>query len=101
VYRTHEPARARLSPRRTTADPDCDLLWSIKGEIAIVTVGSRGIGRYLAIQLASRGADVAISYRSRKTDAENVNKEPSALPRDSLLTDMTRLLKQCRETTML
>lgn len=45
---------------------------SIKGKTAIVTGGSRGIGQCIATQLASRGADVAINYRSRKADAENV-----------------------------
>jgi acetoacetyl-CoA reductase len=45
---------------------------SIKGRTAVVTGGSRGIGHSIATQLASRGADVAISYRSRETAAESV-----------------------------
>lgn len=48
---------------------------SIKGKMAIVTGGSRGIGRHIALQLASRGADVAINYRSSRTQAENVADE--------------------------
>jgi acetoacetyl-CoA reductase len=48
---------------------------SIKGRIAIVTGGSRGIGRYIALQLASRGADVAINYRSHEAEAESVARE--------------------------
>ncbi len=51
---------------------------SIKGKTAIVTGGSRGIGQYIAQELASRGADVAISYRSRSKDAGNVVKEIEA-----------------------
>jgi 3-oxoacyl-[acyl-carrier protein] reductase len=35
------------------------------GRIAVVTGGSRGIGRAIAVALAERGADVAICYRER------------------------------------
>ncbi len=47
----------------------------LKGKVAIVTGGSRGIGRHIALQLAQRGADVAINYRSRQADADEVIKE--------------------------
>ena len=43
----------------------------LKGKAAIVTGGGRGIGEQIAIQLARRGADVAINYRSRASDAED------------------------------
>ena len=35
---------------------------SLDGRLALVTGGSRGIGRTIAVDLARRGADVAISY---------------------------------------
>lgn len=41
----------------------------LKGKKAIVTGGSRGIGRATAILLAHAGADVGISYRSRDDEA--------------------------------
>lgn len=50
----------------------------LKGKVAIVTGGSRGIGRHIALQLAQRGADVAINYRSRQADADETLKEIEA-----------------------
>lgn len=47
----------------------------LKGKTAIVTGASRGIGREIALQLAKRGADVAINYVSREADANAVVKE--------------------------
>jgi 3-oxoacyl-[acyl-carrier protein] reductase len=48
---------------------------SLAGRTALVTGGSRGIGRAVARQLAEAGADVAITYRSRAADAEAVATE--------------------------
>jgi 3-oxoacyl-[acyl-carrier protein] reductase len=47
---------------------------SLKGRAALVTGGSRGIGRGIAAGLAHEGVRVAISYRSNKTAAQNVLK---------------------------
>jgi 3-oxoacyl-[acyl-carrier protein] reductase len=44
----------------------------LAGQAALVTGGSRGIGRATALELARAGASVAISFRSRKEDAESV-----------------------------
>lgn len=44
-------------------------LIDLRGKKAIVTGGSRGIGRATAILLARAGADVGISYRSRADEA--------------------------------
>jgi NAD(P)-dependent dehydrogenase (short-subunit alcohol dehydrogenase family) len=46
--------------------------FSLEGKVAIVTGGSRGIGRSIAIGLAEHGADVAIAARKPEALAEAV-----------------------------
>lgn len=41
-------------------------------KIAIVTGGSRGLGRNAALKLAARGVDVILTYRSQRGEAEAV-----------------------------
>jgi 3-oxoacyl-[acyl-carrier protein] reductase len=43
--------------------------------VALVTGGSRGIGRAISIELASRGMAVAVNYASRASAAEEVVEE--------------------------
>ena len=44
----------------------------VQKRVALVTGGSRGIGRAVAISLAGAGAAVAVNYRERKAEAEAV-----------------------------
>jgi 3-oxoacyl-[acyl-carrier protein] reductase len=44
----------------------------LQGKTAIVTGGSRGIGRAIALGLASRGADVAVGYLKNEARAREV-----------------------------
>ena len=48
---------------------------SLSGKTALVTGGSRGIGRAVALELASAGAEVVVGYRSGAEEAEDVAKE--------------------------
>ena len=43
--------------------------FDLTGRIALITGGSRGIGRGIAIGMAEHGADVAIVYRSAEAEA--------------------------------
>jgi 3-oxoacyl-[acyl-carrier protein] reductase len=48
---------------------------SLQGKRALVTGGSRGIGRAVALELGRAGADVVVGYRSEADQAEAVASE--------------------------
>lgn len=50
----------------------------LTGKVAVVTGASRGIGRAIALKLASRGATVVINYNGSKERAEEVKHEIEA-----------------------
>jgi 3-oxoacyl-[acyl-carrier protein] reductase len=61
------------------------LLMKLKGRTALVTGGSRGIGRAVAIALADEGADVAINYVSSETAARDVAEHIKKMGRRAIL----------------
>jgi acetoacetyl-CoA reductase len=57
----------------------------LTGKMALVTGASRGIGRAIALELAHRGASVAVNYQSSQAAAESVAEEIRALGVDCIL----------------
>ncbi len=57
---------------------------SLAGRTALVTGGSRGIGRATALLLARAGADVALTFHARAADAETTADEIRAMGRRAL-----------------
>jgi 3-oxoacyl-[acyl-carrier protein] reductase len=59
-------------------------MFDLTGKIALVTGGSRGLGRAIALALAGQGADVAVHYRGNADAAEGVAQQVAAKGRRSL-----------------
>lgn len=58
-------------------------MFDLTGKKALVTGGSRGIGRGIALALAEQGAAVAVNYRSNTEEAEKVVAEIKAKGREA------------------
>ena len=48
---------------------------SLKGKVALVTGGSRGIGHAISLKLASEGADIIINYFRKRSNADATAEE--------------------------
>ncbi len=78
---------------------------SLSGQTALVTGGSRGIGRAAALLLAEAGADVGITYRTRGAEAESVAGAVRALGRRAFVVGgdladsatVERVFAECRK----
>jgi 3-oxoacyl-[acyl-carrier protein] reductase len=78
---------------------------AFENRVALVSGGSRGIGRATALRLAREGADVSISFASRSREADEVVAEIRALGRKAIAVacnaarpdDVARLVSQTRE----
>lgn len=83
-----------------------DTIGKCKGKLALVTGGSRGLGRWISVELARQGALVAVNYANSVKDAEEtvrlINEEggiAQAFRAD--ITDeleVNRLVKEATET---
>jgi 3-oxoacyl-[acyl-carrier protein] reductase len=60
------------------------MMFSLEGKKALVTGGSRGIGRGIALALALQGADVMINYHSNAEEANKVVEEIKKMGRQSV-----------------
>ena len=78
----------------------------LQGKVAIVTGGSMGIGRAIALDLAAHGADVALNYRKHADEANAVVAEIGRMGRRGLavqadvasFADAQRMVDAVRET---
>ena len=62
--------------------------FSLSGKNAVVTGGSRGIGRAIALGLAEAGADVVLTFRENRGEAEKVAKQIESMGRRALALQM-------------
>lgn len=58
--------------------------YNLSGKVALVTGGSRGIGRSIVLHLAQSGADVAFTYRSRVEEANVLVAELQSMGRKAV-----------------
>lgn len=50
-------------------------MFNMTGRVALVTGGSRGIGKAIAVRLAEHGMDIVVNYVRHKQDAQNTSDE--------------------------
>ena len=60
----------------------------LNGRTALVTGGSRGIGRDAALALAREGVDIAITYREQRGAADELQREIRALGRSCAVLEL-------------
>jgi NAD(P)-dependent dehydrogenase (short-subunit alcohol dehydrogenase family) len=54
-------------------------------KIALITGGSRGLGKDMALSLASKGMDIILTYQSKQSEAEKVAEEIHRLNQQALI----------------
>ena len=79
---------------------------SLSGKVALVTGGDRGIGRAVVQALAEAGADIALNYHSRESEADQVRSLVERYGRRcitvradvSVAADVSRMVRSIEET---
>jgi 3-oxoacyl-[acyl-carrier protein] reductase len=78
---------------------------ALKGKVALITGGSRGIGRAIAVSFAATGADVVLNFLTHSEEAQAVESEILELGRRcvsiqadvSVANDVERLARDAQE----
>src|SRR5437763_2421196 len=60
---------------------------ALRNRVALITGGTRGIGRGIALRLAQEGVRIAIGYRSNKNAAQNTLRQLQAVGADCVAVD--------------
>jgi acetoacetyl-CoA reductase/3-oxoacyl-[acyl-carrier protein] reductase len=61
------------------------MMSGLNGKVALITGAARGIGRAIAMEMACRGAAVAVNYRSSKVEAEDLAERIKGMGASALL----------------
>lgn len=59
-----------------------------QNKIALVTGGSRGLGKNMALSLAKKGNDIILTYQTKKEEAENVVEEIKKIGQKAIAVQM-------------
>jgi 3-oxoacyl-[acyl-carrier protein] reductase len=90
-FRTKKVARERRILMASINETNGEVRRSLDGKVALVTGGSRGIGRAIALKLASLGAEVAICGRNAaKLKETETGLREHGVKATSLVADVTK-----------
>lgn len=64
----------------------------LKNKIALVTGGSRGLGKDMALSLAKKGIDVILTYNTNESEAGNVVSEITSMGAKLRLCNLMRTM---------
>lgn len=85
LTRAGEPGRRPTEYRSDRISEVTESVTPFEGRVALVTGSGRGIGRAIALQMASQGADVIVNFFRNRAPAEETAEEIRALDRRAIV----------------